>query len=301
MFGVRPTAFSICRIRNWHSRQASQRRYLIAYKTARAHATYKSQYRLQTGPPVPTACGPPHIADLFQQPDGGLHVKHRNILRRNVTAIPGFVLAASEIAASLHAMTFAARVGEAAEEAYHKCHFVLHFSTLVEETAVHRGIRNHAELRQASLRSPRIEESARDNGQNGTLQWIRSKAVGHAHKPRRKLSPGRGGRTSSATHRIPPPKRQAATDQCRRRGTNGDGLRGIAWYHQIPADLRCAVMPIRYQAAYGREDLAAPGERSTMNTLHRILAYLFRGKPTGPLVIGWSYQNGQRAVFRLPH
>jgi hypothetical protein len=22
---------------------------------------------------------------------------------------------------------------------------------------------------------------------------------------------------------------------------------------------------------------------------------------TGPLVIGWSYQNGQRAVFRLPH
>ena len=38
-----------------------------------------------------------------------------------------------------------------------------------------------------------------------------------------------------------------------------------------------------------------------MTTLHRILANLFRGKPTGPLVIGWSYQNGQRAVFRLPH
>ena len=38
-----------------------------------------------------------------------------------------------------------------------------------------------------------------------------------------------------------------------------------------------------------------------MNTFHRILAYLFRGKPTGRLVIGWSYQNGQRAVFRLPH
>jgi hypothetical protein len=38
-----------------------------------------------------------------------------------------------------------------------------------------------------------------------------------------------------------------------------------------------------------------------MNTLHRILAYLFRGKPKGPLVIGWSYQNGQRVVFRLPH
>jgi hypothetical protein len=128
------------------------------------------------------------------------------------------------------------------------------------------------------------------------------RAVGHAHKPRRQLSPGHWGRTSSATHRIPPTKRQAAADQCRRRGTNGDGLRGIArWYHQVPADLRCAVMPVPYRAADGQEDLAAPGERSTMNTLHRILAYLFRGKPTGPLVIGWSYQNGQRVVFRLPH
>lgn len=38
-----------------------------------------------------------------------------------------------------------------------------------------------------------------------------------------------------------------------------------------------------------------------MNTFHRILAYLFRRKPTGPLVVGWSYQNGQRAVFRLPY
>jgi hypothetical protein len=60
-------------------------------------------------------------------------------------------------------------------------------------------------------------------------------------------------------------------------------------------------MPVPYHAADGQEDFAAPGERSAMNTLHRILAYLFRGKPTGPLVIGWSYQNGQRAVFRLPH
>ena len=60
-------------------------------------------------------------------------------------------------------------------------------------------------------------------------------------------------------------------------------------------------MPVPYRAADGQEDLAVPGERSTMNTLHRILAYLFRGKPKGPLVIGWSYPNGQRVVFRLPH
>ena len=135
-----------------------------------------------------------------------------------------------------------------------------------------------------------------------TAKMARSKAVGHAHKPRRQLSPGHWGRTSSATFRIPPTKRQAAADQCQRRGTNGDGLCGIArWYHQVPADIRCAVMPVPYRAADGQEDLAAPRERSTMNTLHRILAYLFRGKPKGPLVIGWSYQNGQRVVFRLPH
>jgi hypothetical protein len=35
---------------------------------------------------------------------------------------------------------------------------------------------NHAELRQASLRFPRIEESARSNGQNGTLN-------GYAQRP----------------------------------------------------------------------------------------------------------------------
>jgi hypothetical protein len=66
-------------------------------------------------------------------------------------------------------MTFAAHVRAAAEEACDKCHFVLHFSTFVEETAIRCGIRIHAELCQASLRFPRIEESAPDNGQNGTL------------------------------------------------------------------------------------------------------------------------------------
>jgi hypothetical protein len=132
-----------------------------------------------------------------------------------------------------------------------------------------------------------------DNGQNGALQSICSKAVRHAHNPRRQLRLGHRRRTYSAAYLIPPTKRHAAADQRRRRGAR--------WDHRVAANLNCAITPVSYQATDGSKDLAALGERSTMNTLQRILAYLFRAKPMGPLVIGWSYQNGQRAVFRLPH
>ena len=173
-----------------------------------------------------------------------------------------------------------------AEEACHKCHFVLHFSTFAEQTAIRHEIRNHTELRQAPLRVPRIEESAWDNGQNGTLHWIRSKAVGHAHKPRRQISPGHAGEELLQQHieyrrRSGRLLRISADDVA----TNGDGLRSITrWYHHVPADLRCAVTPV-HQAADGSEDLAALGECSIMNTFHRILAYLFHGRPAGP----WSW------------
>ena len=36
-----------------------------------------------------------------------------------------------------------------------------------------------------------------------------------------------------------------------------------------------------------------------MSTFRHILGYLFHRKPRGQLVVGWSYRNGQRALFRL--
>jgi hypothetical protein len=158
---------------------------------------------------------------------------------------------------------------------------------------VHRGIRNHAELRQAFLQS---------QGSSGSVRGQRPKR--RASIDMLKGRPSCTQTSSTASPRPPEKNLFSSISNTTDESACCCGPAPKTWRtvgSPVPADLNCAITPVSYQATDGSKDLAALGERSTMNTLQRILAYLFRAKPMGPLVIGWSYQNGQRAVFRLPH